>query len=82
MKANKFYTCKQTPGLYIFVNYIIKTDLKGILMNVSWWTTDDTTKKRIPMDIQQEHFIPSDQIADWVIVDENNKNVLNYWRPM
>jgi hypothetical protein len=81
MKKNKFYESVTNPGIYIFVNYIVRQNEDGVLLNVNWWKKDNNNIK-VSMDLNQEHFIPKDQLQNWVLAEDTYNNVYLYWRPM
>lgn len=77
MKIKCFYKLKNNPGLYVYTE--ARTGKETYL--VSWWRLDDTTNKRIDMDIQQEMVIRQDQEDDWVLMDDSiEKRVMSHWR--
>lgn len=47
-------------GLYFTVNAVLKRTAKDTTYAVSWWRTDDATKKRVLMDADQQWVVKND----------------------
>lgn len=62
MKPGNIYENIMMPGVYIRVDRITRQTTTGIYAVVSWIRRDDITKKLVDMDVQQEMFVPVDEI--------------------
>lgn len=67
-KPKSFYQNYRISGLYMHVDRILGKEGDSVRLLVTWWKKDDSTQKRIKMDVQQETVIPESEYGNWILV--------------